>query len=224
MGIRENTDKDKIEVIIMGNKQVQNGYNLEILGRHVMVTDPMKDYAIDKLSKIDRFNARVIDIHVTMDIIKLTHSVAIEMKVDHIRIRVQADSDDMYKSIDLAMDKLQSKLRKYKTKIRDHQAKALHVIDLEVNVLSPRKNDRIGDLNDEIDEANLQKIEKQYALHEIKSTETYPLKTLTYDEAAMKMDLSDDNFMLFRSEEDRKLKVIYRMKEEDNYGIIEPVL
>jgi putative sigma-54 modulation protein len=35
------------------------------------------------------------------------------------------------------------------------------------------------------------------------------------------MELSEDLFMVYRSEEDRKLKVIYR-RNDGNYGIIEP--
>jgi len=48
-----------------------------------------------------------------------------------------------------------------------------------------------------------------------------PLKTLSYQEAVMKLDLSHDPFMLFVNETDQKLKVIYR-REDGDYGIIEP--
>ena len=44
---------------------------------------------------------------------------------------------------------------------------------------------------------------------------------LTSDEALIKMELSSEPFMIFRSQEDQKLKVIYRMAD-DNYGIAEP--
>jgi putative sigma-54 modulation protein len=44
---------------------------------------------------------------------------------------------------------------------------------------------------------------------------------LTADEAVMKMDLSGDKFMVYKSEEDQKLKVIYRRRDGD-YGLISP--
>lgn len=47
------------------------------------------------------------------------------------------------------------------------------------------------------------------------------LKELTREEALMKMELSRDAFLVYRSEEDRRLKVLYRRKD-GNYGIIEP--
>ncbi|MCB1067823.1 MAG: sigma 54 modulation/S30EA ribosomal C-terminal domain-containing protein, partial [Simkania sp.] len=48
-----------------------------------------------------------------------------------------------------------------------------------------------------------------------------PLKHLTLDEAVMKMELSDDHFMVYRSEEEQNLKVIYR-RRDGSYGIIAP--
>ena len=42
----------------------------------------------------------------------------------------------------------------------------------------------------------------------------------TQEEAIMKMELSEDNFLIFRSEEDTKLKVIYR-RSDGNFGVIE---
>ena len=46
-----------------------------------------------------------------------------------------------------------------------------------------------------------------------------PLKILTSDEAVMKMELSGDPFLIYKGEEDQKLKVIYRTKD-GNYGVI----
>jgi len=45
---------------------------------------------------------------------------------------------------------------------------------------------------------------------------------LTADEAVMKMDLSGDTFLVYRSQEEQKNKVIYRRKSGD-YGVITPV-
>ena len=47
-----------------------------------------------------------------------------------------------------------------------------------------------------------------------------PLKTLTQEEAIMKMEITDDPFLIFRSEEDQKIKVIYR-REDRNYGLVQ---
>jgi putative sigma-54 modulation protein len=44
---------------------------------------------------------------------------------------------------------------------------------------------------------------------------------LNDDEAVMKMELSGDPVMVFRAEDNRQLKVIYR-RQDGNYGIIAP--
>ena len=196
------------------------GYRLTIMGRNVYVTEEMKNYAFDKLSKIDRFHNHVLDLHVTLDIQKLEHSCVIILSFDHFRVKVAASSTDMYASIDKAVDKLQAKIRRWKSRIQDHHKKAMSAIDMQINVLqSPF--DSLQEINEEIEISNKRSMIDEYRPPKIIGADTRPLKTLTTEEAIMKMELSDDNFMIFRGEEDRKLKVIYR-RRDGNYGIILP--
>lgn len=207
------TNKNKVAV-------EQQPYSLSIVGRNVAVTESMKAYAREKIAKIEHLAHRIIDIAVTMDIVKLDHRVDIIMSVDHTKIKVSAVSTDMYASIDKACDRLQAKLRKYRSRIHEHHAKGLAVVDMNVQIIQ-RPSDDLSELNDAIVEENLQRIEEQLKPHEIVSRESRPLKTLNWSEAIMKMELSGDHFMIFRNEADQKLKVIYRRNDE-NYGIIEP--
>jgi putative sigma-54 modulation protein len=203
------------------HKTADTPYNIHVTGRHVHVTEAMKESAIDKVSKLEKFINKIIDIHVTMDIQKLEHRVAIVMKFNHFKIKVQAASEDMYVSIDKAVVKLQSRIKKYKEKIQEHNAKATHIIDMNVNVYSRSDKNPLDELNDSIEEENLRLIEDTLQPHEIVKKENRPLKTLTFKEAMMKMDLSQDAFLVFKSEEDQKLKIIYR-RDDQNYGVIEP--
>ncbi len=199
---------------------VGEGYKIHVTGRDVLVTDAMKDYAIDKLSKIERFTSRIIDVHVTMDIQKLEHRVDIVIKVDHVKIKSHASSTDMYASLDRAVEKLERQLRRYKTRIREHTAKPINIVDLKVNVFKKPEDEEIEDINIDIEDQNREDLLERYRPHEIVKQESVPLKTLTFDEAVMKMELSLDTFLIFRHEEDQKLKVIYR-RNDDNYGVIE---
>lgn len=199
---------------------VGEGYNIQVTGRNVLVTDPMKDYAIEKISKIEKFSPRIMDVMVLMDIQKLDHRVDIVMKVDHIKIKSQATTTDMYASIDKAVTKIENQLRRYKRRIREHAAKALNFIDMNVNVYKKPDEAELLDVNLDIEDESQRRMFDSYRPHEIVRRETKPLKTLTRDEAIMKMELSDDAFLIFRSEEDQKLKVIYRRKD-NNFGVIE---
>lgn len=199
---------------------IDQGYNITVTGRHVLVTEPMKQYAMEKIAKIERFSTRIIDVTVTMDVQKLEHRVDIVLKVDNIKIKSHASSTDMYASIDLAVDRIVEQLRKYKGKIQNHQAKNVNAIDMRVNVLSRPMDADLIEVNDEIEDENSRQLADTFVPHKVISQETRPLKTLNIDEAVMKMELSGDEFLIFRGEEDRKLKVIYRRKD-GNYAVIE---
>ena len=187
-----------------------------VTGRHVHVTDAMKTYAEEKLSKLERFGDRIIDIAVTMDIQKLEHKVDIVMKYGHTLIKSHAASNDMYVSLDQAVEKLQTQLRKYKTRLNDHHAKSHPITDMSVTVYSPFLDEQ--EINDDIDFQNEMALEP----HKIVKSEKQPLKILTDDEAIMKMELSGRHAMVYRHEESRKMKVIYR-QEDGNYCVIETV-
>lgn len=195
-------------------------YSLSVTGRNVQVTDAMKSYVIEKLSKLEKYNLRILDVAITMDIQKLNQRIDIVLKVDHIIIKSHASTENIYASIDLAIDKLQRQLGRYHRRIREHQARGISAIDMNVNVLRPTEEE-VLDINGAIEEANQESLLEAYKRHEIVNRETLPLKILKYDEAIMKMDLSNDAFMVFRAEEDMKIKVIYR-RNDGNYGVIEP--
>lgn len=197
------------------------GYNITISGRHVLVTESMKDYALEKLSKIEKFSPRMIDVMVTMDIQKLEHRVDIVLHFNNIKIKSHAATGDMYASIDLAVDKLENQIRRYKNKIQDYHFKALKEVDMNVNVIRAHVKDELSEVNDEIDEENEKSLLEKYRPHHVVAKEKRPLKTLSLDEAIMKMELSSDVFLVYRSEEDQKLKVIYRRNDGD-FGVIEP--
>lgn len=201
---------------------INDVYDIQVTGRHVLVTESMKDYAIEKISKIDRFSHRIIEVNVTMDIQKLDHRVDIVMKVDHIKIKSSASSTDMYASVDMAVDKLIEQFRKYKDRIQDHQARTVKSVDLNVNVLRGFRliDEEVQTVNEDIEEENQKRLIESYQPHPPISKETRSLKTLRMDEALMKLDLSGDSFLIYRSEEDHKLKVIYRRKDND-FGVIE---
>lgn len=196
-------------------------YNITVTGRHVMVTDAMQQYAIEKIQKIERFSNRVIDVDVVMDIQKLDHRVDITMKVEQIVVRSTASSENIYTSIDKAIDKLLAQIRRYKGRIHEHQVRGGASENIRVRVLEAREEEVLSEVNDDIQSENTANLIQKYTPHRIVSEETRPLKTLTYDEAVMKMELSGDTFTVFRAEEDQKLKVIYR-RNDGNYGIIEP--
>src|ERR1700722_17426443 len=87
---------------------VDVSYNVDVQGRNVLVTDSMKEYAMEKVSKIERFIHRIIDVSVTLEVQKLEHRCDIVIQIDHIKIKSHAVTDNMYASIDKAVHKIET--------------------------------------------------------------------------------------------------------------------
>ncbi len=200
---------------------VQEGYQINITGRNITITDAIRNYFLEKIAKVERFTDRVVHMNVTFDVQRQLQICRINLKMNNINVLSEGSTTDMYASIDQAVDRLEKQLIRYKNKIKDHQARDVATVDINVNVLQPHSNDDLNDINDDIEEFNHKELFDAYRPHAIVDRETMPLKSLTYDEAVMKMDLSGDVFLVFRSEHDQKIKVIYRRKD-GNYGVIEP--
>ncbi len=208
-------EKTKAEI---KEKFADHEYPIHIIGRHVDISDPMKTYAVDKLTKVERFGGRVIEATIIMDIQKLMHTVDFLINVNNSMIKVTGRSDNMYASVDQAIARLEAKLRRYVKRLHEHHAKALADIDVNVNVIA--RISPLEDINDQIEEENLRQVEDELRPHQIVSKEKRFLKILNQEEAIMKMELSEEPFLVYRGEEDQKLKVIYR-REDGNYGVIE---
>lgn len=201
------------------NKFEGQEYHLSIVGKHVQVTDAIKNYVFEKLSKIEKIADRIIDIVVTLDAQKLEQSCSILMNFIHFHIKVHASTDSLYSAIDKASDRAIVLIRKYKSKLQSHRFKDRTTVDIHVNVIEPLSDD-LKAINDDIVAANAEREQEMKQLHKVVAKETMPLKMLTQDEAVMKMEITDSPFIIFRSEEDQKMKVIYR-REDRNYGIVQ---
>ncbi len=201
------------------NKFEGQEYNLAVVGKHIQITDAMKSYVFEKLSRIEKVADRIIDVHVTLDAQKLEQTCSILMNFIHFQIKVNASTDNIYSAIDRATDRIISLIRKYKSKLQSRRFKDLSTVDIHVNVIDPLKDD-LKEINDEIVAETVRIEAEELELHKVVAKETMPVKTLTQDEAVMKMEIMDSPFLIFRSEEDQKMKVIYR-REDRNYGLVQ---
>lgn len=209
-----------IQARVMGkNKFEGQEYNLSVIGKHIEITEAIRTYVFEKISKIEKIADRIIDVAVTLDAQKLEQSCSILMNFIHFHIKVTASTDNLYSAIDKASDRAIALIRKYKNKLQSHRFKDLTSVDIHVNVIAPLKDD-LKAINDDIVAENNFRAAEEILMHKVVAKETMPLKTLTQDEAVMKMEISDSPFIIFRAEEDQKMKVIYR-REDRNYGLVQ---
>lgn len=193
-------------------------YRVNIVGKNVEVTNAMKDYFMEKLAKTEKLSTDLIDVDAKVEVNKLNHEVTIIYKFSHFRVNVSASTQEMYSSMDKAFDKLRNKLRRWKSKIQDHHAKGLKATEMEVEILEHEEREE-DSLDQDIVEENNVTLDAAFERPKVVRVKKHPLKTLTLDEAWMKMDLTSDQFMVFRSEEDRTIKVMYR-RSNGGYAIM----
>ena len=96
----------------------------------------------------------------------------------------------MYASIDRAVDKLTKLIRRFKTKLQSYRNKDISTVDIHVNVIQALKDD-LRVINDEIEAETARIEEERYQLHQVVAKETMQMKTLTQDEAIMKMEITE---------------------------------
>ncbi len=96
--------------------------NIHFTGRHMEVTDAIRTYATEKFDRIYRHYDKITSIQVIFSVEKVAQQVE---AVLHIpggeQIHAHSESEDMYTSIDLLADKIDSQVRKYKDKQKDHR-------------------------------------------------------------------------------------------------------
>ena len=94
--------------------------NVQVSGHHVEVTQPIHDYVLAKLERVQRHFDHVIDINVILSVQKLRQKAEISVHLRGKDIHVEESGDDLYASIDALFDKLDRQVQKYKQKVQDH--------------------------------------------------------------------------------------------------------
>jgi putative sigma-54 modulation protein len=180
---------------------------IKVTGRHVSVTEPIKDYATSKVEHLHLDYPRIIEAHVILDVEKHRHFAEVIMHcTNHITIEASHETDDMYASIDGVVAKVAQQMRKYKTKIlRSHRPRGQSIRHIEEQVL-------------EVSAAFHETEEEE---PEVIKTEKYPVKPMYVDEAVLQIQMSDRQFVVFLNAKTEKVNILYRRKG-DGYGLIEP--
>ena len=86
--------------------------------RHFKPSDRLKEFAENEVSRLKKYYDGILDIEIVLDYIKQEQVAEIIAKVYGTKIPAVIRSEDMYKSITLAVDTLERSIVKYKEKIR----------------------------------------------------------------------------------------------------------
>jgi putative sigma-54 modulation protein len=93
---------------------------MTISGHHVVITDPIRAYITNKLSKLERHYDQITSLTVMLAVEKLSQKIEATIHVSGAELFAMAEHSDMYAAIDALSDKLDRQLIKHKEKHRGH--------------------------------------------------------------------------------------------------------
>lgn len=165
------------------------------------VTEAIEAYAKDKLVKVERYFKEDLEAFVVCKIYKDHHKVEVTIPTKFYTMRAEVGDDDMYAAIDLTIDKLESQIRKHKSKI----------------TRSLQKKEATSDLFAE--DLDLEALERELVSSPIKR-KNIVLDEMTVDEAITAMEVLGHDFYIFKDEDTEKVSVLY-LRNDGKYGVIE---
>lgn len=96
---------------------------MNISGHHLEVTDALRNYVSTKIPRLERHFDKISSVNVTLSLEHdYQHKAEANLHVKGNDLFAHAAENDMYKAIDLLVDKLDCQLRKHKEKLvsRNH--------------------------------------------------------------------------------------------------------
>jgi putative sigma-54 modulation protein len=101
---------------------------LTVTFRHLESTKSLKNHVEAKLEKLNKFLIKPIDVHVILSVEKFRKQCEITLNASNFHTVAIETNGDMYASIDNAVHKLESQIRKHKEKIKEHHHLPLHTV------------------------------------------------------------------------------------------------
>ena len=168
------------------------------VGKEV-VSDSLKARAEKKMNKLDRYFSREAEALIRFRQQRGGRNIAeITVSVDGLILRAEENSNDMYLSIDRAVDKLESQIRRYRTKL----------------------GKRVRDARAEAPEEVVEPVYEE-ASYEVVRVKKFAVKPMDVDDAITQMELLGHNFFLFTNAETDRMNVLYR-RNDGAYGLLVP--
>lgn len=107
---------------------------ISFTARHFKTSDRLKEFATTEVQRLKKYYDDILDVDIILDYVKQDQVAEIVVKVFGQKLAVVEKSEDMYKSITLAVDKLERKILKYKEKLRQFEKQRItENIEVEVD-------------------------------------------------------------------------------------------
>ncbi|MBP5416457.1 MAG: ribosome-associated translation inhibitor RaiA [Clostridiales bacterium] len=171
-------------------------------GNGIKIGTRLEEKIAGKLAKFDKYFGEEGSFNIKIHPEREQKKVEITLKLQNHIFRAEAKDGDILNAVDRTVDKLESQIRKQKTRIQ-RQKKDYPII-----------NDYLNDIVEEDyeEEDNEPKIIKR------KSFELVPMDS---DEAILQMEMLGHSFLVYLDAQTGNVCVVYKRKD-GQYGLIEP--
>ena len=165
--------------------------------KDMAISESIKARVEKKLSKMDRYFRDEPEATVRFKVQKGARNIVeITVNASGVILRAEESSNDMYLSIDRAVDKLESQLRRHRTKLE----KRIRSSELEPMMEAPVYEEQSYD---------------------VVRTKKFSVKPMSVEDAITQMELLGHDFFLFMNEENENMNVLYR-RHDGSYGLLQP--
>ena len=193
-----------------------------VQGKQIDVGDALREHVTDKLEDIDHkyFNHATT---ATVTFSREGHSnnlfkVHISFNVSKsIAVVTEATEHDPYVAFDSASEKAAKRLRRYKRRLRDHHARTEKTPESEL--IKARAYTHAQEAQEAVEQNNeVEDVHTDPAI--IAEIQTH-IEKMSVSEAVMRMELADQNAIMFRNASNEKINMVY-LRKDGNIGWIEP--
>jgi putative sigma-54 modulation protein len=182
--------------------------NFEFVGRHLQVEDRTRALAAEKLERLQKFLAEPIDAHIVLEANKFRHLAEIQLRCGGHEFVAKEEAIDLHDALAMAAEKIVE------------QAKRAHKRDLDR--LRRQNRSRASATQWPVDVLTRESVRQGESPIVVRSSHL-EIVAMTINEAALRLESSRNEFVVFRDSENERVSVIYR-RNDDDYGLIVPEL
>ena len=166
-------------------------------------SEPIRDYAQERVEKISRLLDRSGEALVTLSVERHQHEAHIELITGSLRLRGTDKSEDLYASIDAAVERIIRQVKRYRSRIHNHRERSQPGRELAHRILA-------------MSPTTVEEDDRPQVVR----TDTIVARVLNTDDAVMQMDLLDAQFLVYTNAISQEVNVMYRLPD-GQYGVIE---
>ncbi len=171
--------------------------------RNFEASEHLKKYARRRFEKVGRFLGKnaALDLQVLLSVDKHRQKVEVILSGEGMNVSTSEESADMYATIDLMTDKLESQIRKHASKSHDrHRAKN----DPTIDIYSYH-------------------VEEEEGVKIVSGDEFFSPKPILVEEAVLQLEKNNAEFLVFMNADLDRVNIIYK-KRNGKFGLIDPVI